>query len=141
MRDITQIVLHHSASPVEALTWDKIRAIHIHERGWLDIGYHAGVVNDDGAWKLVKGRDPDIPGAHVAGHNKHSLGICFEGNYSQTSLSREAFVLGATQVLLWMQEYGVGWVDVVPHRELAPTECPGKQFPYHELVGWLRDRT
>ena len=140
VRDIRQIIVHHSASPVEALTWAQIRDIHVKERGWSDIGYHAGVVNDADGWLLVKGRDEDQVGAHCKGHNAQSLGICFEGNYSLSELPREAFLIGGHAILAWMRRYGVKWIDVIPHRQLSPTECPGKAFPFNELVGWLRDR-
>jgi len=53
-----------------------IRRWHVEERGWRDIGYHY-VIRRDGT--IEQGRDDAVPGAHVRGHNAHSLGICLVG--------------------------------------------------------------
>ena len=45
-------------------------------RGWRDIGYHY-VIKRDGTLQL--GRPIEQSGAHVRGHNKHSIGICLVG--------------------------------------------------------------
>lgn len=39
MRKIDAIVIHHSASKAEALTFADIRRIHVEERGFSDVGY------------------------------------------------------------------------------------------------------
>ena len=44
--------------------------------GWSDIGYHY-VIRLDG--ELETGRPIDKVGAHVKGHNKDSIGICYIG--------------------------------------------------------------
>jgi N-acetyl-anhydromuramyl-L-alanine amidase AmpD len=81
MRKITLIVVHCSAvrpyqtsSADDIDNWHKQRVTHgIH---WKGIGYHF-VVRRDGT--IEKGRALAEPGAHVVGHNKHSIGICYEG--------------------------------------------------------------
>jgi N-acetyl-anhydromuramyl-L-alanine amidase AmpD len=52
-----------------------IRKWHL-ERGFSDIGYHY-VIRRNG--KVETGREESQVGAHVQGHNSHSIGICWVG--------------------------------------------------------------
>lgn len=75
-REITDIVLHCTASREGVpLTVEDIRRIH-KANGWSDIGYHY-VIDLDG--NRHPGRDVDISGAHVSGHNAHSIGVVYVG--------------------------------------------------------------
>ena len=76
MRDINRIVLHCSAT-VEGKEYsvDTIRKWHT-AKGWSDIGYHY-VISLDGC--IAIGRPVDKQGAHVRGHNKDTIGICYIG--------------------------------------------------------------
>ena len=81
MRNITLIVIHCSAVP----TWQQSSAADIdrwhRERGWkYGIGYHY-VVRRDGT--IETGRPLWQEGAHCKGHNKHSIGICYEGGLDE----------------------------------------------------------
>lgn len=76
MRKINYLVLHCSATPegrsvgvAEIDRWHRAR-------GFRKIGYHY-LVGLDGT--IRKGRDIAEPGAHVAGHNADSIGICYVG--------------------------------------------------------------
>lgn len=76
MRELQYIVLHCSATPVSMeVGAAEIRKWH-QERGWKDIGYHF-VIKLSG--KLEYGRPLQKIGAHVAGHNAKSIGICYVG--------------------------------------------------------------
>lgn len=75
-RRIDYIVVHCTASREgQAQTVDQIRAEH-KKQGWSDIGYHY-VVTLDGVVHV--GRDVDIAGSHVAGHNANSIGVVYVG--------------------------------------------------------------
>jgi peptidoglycan hydrolase-like protein with peptidoglycan-binding domain len=75
-RTITDIVVHCTATPFgKDLSVDDIRKMH-KKQGWSDIGYHY-VVTLDGIAR--EGRDVDISGAHVSGHNAHSIGVVYVG--------------------------------------------------------------
>ena len=77
MRVITMIILHCSASRSNRrYTFEKCRSDHIKLNGWKDIGYHY-YVEQDGT--IHEGRDLQTIGAHVHNHNRHSIGICYEG--------------------------------------------------------------
>lgn len=80
MRRIDKIILHCSATPAgKHFTVDEIRKWHVEGRGWKDIGYHY-IVYLDGS--IHNGRPVEQPGAHVRGHNKHSIGVCYVGGVS-----------------------------------------------------------
>jgi len=81
MRDINQIVIHCSDTPAGMdIGAKEIREWHTAPppkgNGWKDIGYH-WVIRRDGS--LEKGRPEDEVGAHVAGHNANSIGVCMVG--------------------------------------------------------------
>lgn len=77
MRIIRKIILHCSASAEgRPLTIDDIRRWHIRHNGWSDIGYHY-VVHLDGS--VHAGRPEAKIGAHCAGHNADSIGVCYVG--------------------------------------------------------------
>ena len=76
MRTITLIIIHCSAVPLgrqsSALDIDRWHRA----SGYKSIGYHF-VVRRDG--NIETGRRLEEIGAHCADHNRHSIGICYEG--------------------------------------------------------------
>lgn len=76
MRQINKIIIHCSATQegkeISAATIDKWHK----KRGWRGIGYHY-VIGLDGM--IEYGRPITETGAHVKGHNKGSIGICYIG--------------------------------------------------------------
>jgi len=81
MRKITSLVIHTADTPAgKFFNADDIRSWHTDPkpkgRGWSDIGYHY-VILLDGTIEL--GRQINVIGAHVAGHNSNSIGICYIG--------------------------------------------------------------
>lgn len=77
MRTITLIIIHCSA----VRPWQRSSAADIdrwhRERGFQNgIGYHY-VVRRDGT--VEKGRPLEMVGAHCENHNRHSIGVCYEG--------------------------------------------------------------
>jgi N-acetylmuramoyl-L-alanine amidase len=76
MREITHIVVHCLATPEgrphtvkEVTKWHQAR-------GWRTIGYH-WLVRLDGT--IEPGRAESQVGAHVEGHNAHSIGVVYVG--------------------------------------------------------------
>lgn len=70
------IVLHCSATRgIQDVGVKEIRQWH-KQRGFSDIGYHY-VIRRDG--RIERGRPEKAIGAHVAGHNANTLGICLVG--------------------------------------------------------------
>lgn len=78
MRIITLLIIHCSAvMPYQTSSVEQIDNWHRYGRGWANgCGYHY-VIRRDGT--IEKGRPDEMVGAHCLNHNRHSLGICYEG--------------------------------------------------------------
>ena len=80
MRTITLIIIHCSATPEgRRLDFETCRRDHIRHRGFTDIGYHFYITRDG---EIHRGRPLEKVGAHCKNHNRHSVGICYEGGLS-----------------------------------------------------------
>jgi len=75
VRTINELILHCSASRIYSYDFRAIKKDHL-RRGWDDIGYHYGIDFEADIHIL---RPVNKVGAHVKGHNKHSIGICILG--------------------------------------------------------------
>lgn len=75
-RRIDMLVVHCSATREgQKFTAADIRGWH-KKQGWADIGYHFVVLLDG---TIEVGRPIGKTGAHVAGHNSQTVGICYIG--------------------------------------------------------------
>jgi len=80
------IVIHCSATrPTQDIGAKEIRKWH-KDKGWIDIGYHF-VIRRNGV--VEKGRPVDDIGAHVAGYNSNSVGVCLVGGIGENSFAPE----------------------------------------------------
>lgn len=128
-----KIVLHHAAgSTCDART---IHAWHL-GRGFSGIGYHF-LVRKNGT--IERGRAENLVGAHVAGHNSDSIGICFEGNFETETMGEAQKNAGAELVEYLKKKYSIS--IVVRHKDLAATACPGKNFPFEEILHGVKTET
>ena len=77
MRIITLLIIHCSAvMPYQTSSVEQINAWHL-AKGWTNgCGYHY-VIRRSG--EIESGRPENMIGAHCRNHNRHSLGICYEG--------------------------------------------------------------
>lgn len=148
-RQIKRIVIHCSAInevPGRKLdTAEAIRKFHtdpvhpdgktvdgVYGRGWRDIGYHR-VIERDGSVK--QGRDFDTMGAHVAGHNEDTIGICLIGEATGlfTPVQIEALKVEVEHI---QGSYGIPDSHVIGHRDLdSRKSCPG----FH-VQTWMRSK-
>ena len=81
MRTITLIIIHCSATPEgRRLDFETCRRDHIRHRGFTDIGYHFYITRDG---YLHRCRPVNQIGAHAAGWNDRSIGICYEGGLDE----------------------------------------------------------
>lgn len=130
------IVIHCSATPPEMdINAKEIDRWH-RQNGWLKIGYH-WVIKRDGT--VEAGRDMDEVGAHVYGHNLHSLGICLVGGMTSGEFADRIPTNNFTAaqwhslrnlVLDMVERYPSA--DVVGHYDLEPR----KACPSFDAVEW-----
>lgn len=125
MRQIRLIIVHCSAnragSPLRCADIDREHR----RRGWNGCGYHY-VIPTDG--ELESGRPEETAGAHCAGHNRHSIGVCYiggldaQGRPADTRTPEQRAMLRAL-----LEELHRAYPDalIVGHRDLNPQKaCP-----------------
>lgn len=120
------IVLHHAAA--KSCTVEDVHRWHLNN-GWLGIGYHYFVSKLGG---IYQGRPEDVVGAHAGGHNDHTIGICAEGDFEQENMpvvQQQAI----RDLVQWIVSRYPG-VNIKRHKDLNATLCPGKNYPFAEIV-------
>ena len=126
MRTITLIVIHCSAvkpdqtsSAAQIDTWHRQRGFH------LGIGYHY-VVRRDG--QIEPGRPEYMVGAHCLNHNRHSLGVCYEGGLDSRGAPADTRTPEQKAALLWLLRQlhkSYPKAMIVGHHDLNPQKaCP-----------------
>ena len=127
MRTINLIVIHCSATPPSMdIGANVIREWHVHGNNWIDIGYHF-VIKRDGT--LEEGRPVERQGAHVAGHNANSIGICMVGGVNAQLKAEDNFTPEQWSTLARFLSRYPG-MPVKGHRQLDPhKECPSFDVP------------
>jgi hypothetical protein len=138
MNGVNRITIHHDG--MDAFTSsgfsqcagriEQIRQSHVNRsaRGggrWADIGYHYII---DPAGRVWEGRSMRFQGAHVQDKNENNIGILCLGNYERQSLSRATAAQIDRFVPTLMRRHGVPLSRIFTHRELNPTECPGRNL-------------
>lgn len=121
MRDIDLIVIHCSANQ-EGSGLDAAYINKEHKkRGWSGIGYHF-VIKEDGTREI--GRPISKVGAHVYGHNKSSIGICYIGGLEKDTLKPKDTRTDAqeNEILDLLEELRASFPNakIVGHRDLSP---------------------
>lgn len=121
LKEPSMIVIHHAAHS-SAIVSD-IHRWHL-ENGWSGFGYHFFITKDG---RVHRGRPENAIGAHTKSYNNISLSICMQGDYEVEKLSEKGFeaLIGLCQYLC--EKYSISTIK--GHRELAPTRCPGLNFP------------
>lgn len=137
MRKINLIVIHCADTYARMdIGVKEIREWHI-QRGFSEIGYHY-VIRRDGT--IETGRDLQKAGAHAAGYNAFSIGICYVGGRSDDD-SPEDNRTPEQKAALWdlIKELLSRFPDakVVGHRDLPGVQksCPCFSVAA-ELNGW-----
>jgi hypothetical protein len=117
------LILHHSAfyERDDLDTMLEVQRAHRQDRGWADVGYHF-MVGKTGT--IFEGRDLQVRGTHVEGHNTGSLGICLLGNMTW-DVPTEAQVNATQRLVGWLVKK-VNPGCIATHRDFNPlTYCPG----------------
>ena len=127
---IKYIILHHTGPDTDGKTFAKIKQEHL-DLGWQDVGYNFVV---DGYGTIHEGRSLKMPGAHALGYNFNSVGIACIGNFEAGPLPeimRNSVVKIARLV---MGTYCISLKNVLRHKDVSKTACPGRFFPYEQIL-------
>lgn len=158
LRPVTHILIHTAGTPRVSLDISAkgIRAYHILERGWRDIGYHK-VIRFNGAIEAGRALDDDPwleydeIGAGVHGGNLSTVHICFSGNGDLRDLTELQKAAGSQEAARLLNQFKISDESfVLGHREchqihgvpIAHKTCPGKLVDmdqFRSLVGFEID--
>ena len=130
-RPIELIVIHCSATrsdrpfPLEAVI-----ACH-RARGFATIGYHYYLTRDG---TVHAGRPLYQEGAHITGHNRRSIGICYEGGLNPDGIPADTRTEAQKESLLKLLhrlKTDYPQARIVGHRDLDPRKaCPCFEVRY-----------
>lgn len=120
-----RIILHHAVMNGSV---EDIHRVHLNN-GWSGIGYHFYVRKNG---EIYEGRPVDMIGAHAAGSNYNSIGVCFEGNFETEQMSDAQKQSGKEIVAYLKDKYKISVVQ--RHSEVCRTACPGRNYPFNEIV-------
>lgn len=123
-----RIILHHADA--KNCSAEDIHRWHLNN-GWSGAGYHFLVRKDGKVYRL---RPEDKVGAHAYGSNYNSLGICFEGDYTEEDMPEAQKEAGKELVAYLKNKYNITTVQA--HRDVCATSCPGDKFPFDEIANF-----
>lgn len=120
LRALRAIVVHHSATPRHTAFVSLERA-HARE-GWPACGYHA-VVLESG--ELVHSRPLPIAGAHAAGRNMDTIGLCIVGDNRFEDTRWSPAQIATAREYIDALDLLVPHLALIGHRDVKATLCPG----------------
>ena len=137
------IVFHHSATQVGSVV--SIDAVHRRRKDsagkpWLGIGYHFVIGNGhdmpDGQIEPTFRWQQQLPGAHAGTrtHNASGIGICLIGNFNESPPTKKQISSARKLVELLRRRYLIGRSQTIAHRDVRATDCPGRFFPFDQIV-------
>ncbi|WP_051462914.1 peptidoglycan recognition protein family protein [Haloglycomyces albus] len=150
------IVIHHAVWPNTmdfsldraAQVSREIQDLHMDQNGWRDSGQQLTVGRGG---HVMEGRHrsfeairygQNVHGAHVGGHNHHTIGIESEGTYTDADTIIPSGQFGSlVQTCSWLcQQYGLNpYHAIAGHRDFNNTICPGDAL--YQRLPELRQRT
>lgn len=131
VEDIAGIVVHHSAGEQGPL---EIEKYHIEGRGYPGAMYH--YIIHEGKVYRMNPIEKIVFHAGVWSYNKTHIGICFVGNYMNKSLDAENRI--AFQILLSSLLMSIGDVEIIGHRDITATLCPGNKL--YNFIKYINSR-
>ena len=129
-RDWSYAIIHHTAT--EAATISGIRSYHSTHLGFDTIGYHFVILdnNNGAAIESTERWRYQGSGAHAgdAKLNNKSIGIALVGNFSDSENRPSKKQITSLALLLFAIQKRFGAVEILAHRDVRQTECPGLGF-------------
>lgn len=129
------IVLHHPGAVT--VSPESIHATHL-KNGWAGAGYNV-YIRKDGDTMIL--RPILTAGAHCPGHNRDGIGVCFEGNFENETMTVVQLEAGVKAIAALMKEFNVPIANVGPHSKWTATDCPGKFFPLTTIMEKLQPKS
>lgn len=129
---VHEAIIHTSATPERWFNgktneniFNEIKRWHVEDNGWRDIGYHRVIMRDGEIWT---GRSLYEVGAHVAGHNSGTVGICLIGAGTPVGKASDHYTTKQRTALKQYLRELANLTDlqkVTGHNDYAAKDCPG----------------
>src|SRR6185503_19674222 len=94
---IQMIIVHHTAV-APTVGADRIAEHRVDKQGWPGIGYHYFITADG---QIQQTNDLTAVATHAGNYNPIAIGICFAGDFTNTSPSPSQVEAGA-QLIAWL---------------------------------------
>lgn len=140
-REWNYIVVHHSFTRAGSeASFDRY---HRNVRGWLGVGYHFVIGNGhgspDGKVEVTFRWEKQLHGAHagVDKYNQHGIGICLVGNFEKGYPSQKQMGSLAALVNYLQSRCHIPTKNILLHRHVKSTKCPGENFPFYQFISML----
>jgi hypothetical protein len=127
--DLRYIVLHHTKTPLDTRPKDIVYVDRVTGKRY-PAPYHYLVYTSG---RLVKTRPVLSVGTCVAKMNTKCVCVAGVGDWESKDPTTRAFL----DAIVWLiseilRQYPI--LEVVPHRKLVSTSCPGKYFPLEAIL-------
>lgn len=117
------IVIHHTASKTD-LTVQEIHQMHLKQgENWKGIGYHYYITKKG---IIYRGRPEKYSGSHALDYNSVSIGICLSGNFEEEDPNINQ-ITSLIELLHYLRTKYPN-AEILGHRDLNATACPGKNL-------------
>ena len=124
---VEMIINHHMASATADV--NDVHRWHL-QRGWAGIGYNFWISYSG---DIYIGRGFRL-GAHAAPYNNVSIGIGFQGDFTKSNSMTDAQVkAGGILNSILVKALKLKQTDVMGHKDVVATACPGGYFRWQEL--------
>lgn len=140
------IVIHHTATERGSVA--SIHKSHLQRKDaagnpWRGIGYHFVIGNgngmEDGEVESTFRWDEQTNGAHagVGKYNYDGIGICLIGNFDEHAPTAGQLASLKTVISELQTRFEIESKNIIGHRDVKSTKCPGKFFPFDEITSTL----
>jgi len=134
------VVIHHSGAATGNMgifdEWHK-------RRGWDGVGYHFVIGNGsrsgDGEIEVTFRWTEQRDGAHagVKEYNRYGIGICLVGDFDHGYPTEKQMVSLVSLICYLQERCSIPADRILGHRHIKSTNCPGKNFPYFQMLSML----
>lgn len=129
----TRVIIHHTATDGD-VSAQTVHGWHLNQ-GWAGIGYHY-LIRQDGT--IERGRPENVIGAHAGPEgNTDGIGIALAGNFEVEKPSEKQIESLVELIKDILKRYGD--LQIIGHRDVMPTSCPGKLFPLEEVREMVKE--
>jgi len=120
------IAIHHTGAD-ESLV--DVIDFHTKIQKWRSVGYHYYIDKSGTVYRLLK---PNSTSAHAKHHNSDAVSVCMQGNFEEENPTAKQYEQCLKLIYILHVKYPDA--EIVGHKDLSKTACPGRNFPLSYLI-------